>query len=123
MIEVVVAMTIVGLGVVTLLQIFSQGLRLQARSTVRTEEVARSVSLMDGLLAGNRLAQGSAQGRVGEKGRWSAQVRRIQDDASALNLSSKWELEEVTLEVFLSDKRDARPMELKTFRLVKKTDP
>jgi prepilin-type N-terminal cleavage/methylation domain-containing protein len=36
LIEVLVALTILGLGVVTLLQIFSLGLRLDARSAVRT---------------------------------------------------------------------------------------
>ena len=37
LLEVVVAMAIVGLGVVALLEIFSLGLRLETRSAARTE--------------------------------------------------------------------------------------
>ena len=40
LLEIIVAMAIVGLGVVTLLQIFSLGLRLGARSSVETESMA-----------------------------------------------------------------------------------
>jgi prepilin-type N-terminal cleavage/methylation domain-containing protein len=50
LLEVVVAMTIVGLGVVTLLQIFSFGLRLGAKSTVQTEAMAYGREMMDELL-------------------------------------------------------------------------
>ena len=47
LIEVLVALTILGLGVVTLLQIFSLGLRLDARSAVRTESAADGARVMD----------------------------------------------------------------------------
>ena len=59
LLEVLVAMTIVGLGVVTLLQIFSLGLRLQARSTVRTEAMFQGARVMDELLARKRLGEGA----------------------------------------------------------------
>jgi len=122
LIEVVVAMTIVGLGVVTLLQIFSQGLRLTARSTARTEAVARGALVMDELLTRKKLAEGSDSGRVGEDGRWNAQIRTTRDAAPALNLSSNWELKEIGLELFVTDGGRERRIELKTLRLVKKTD-
>ena len=47
LLEVVVAMTIVGLGVVTLLEIFSMGLRLGTRSTYRTDAVVQGRRIMD----------------------------------------------------------------------------
>jgi len=53
LLEVVVAMTIVGLGIVTLLQIFSLGLRLGARSTVRTEVVTDGRQVMDDRAGGH----------------------------------------------------------------------
>jgi prepilin-type N-terminal cleavage/methylation domain-containing protein len=122
LIEVVVAMTIVGLGVVTLLQIFSQGLRLQARSTVRTEAVARGARVMDELLARKRLVEGSDNGRLGADGRWSAQIRTMRDRAPGLDLSSGWELKEVALELVVTDGERERQIELKTLRLSKKTN-
>ena len=51
LLEVVVAMAIVGLGVVTLLEIFSSGLQLGARSRDRTEAVAYGRQVMDRFLA------------------------------------------------------------------------
>jgi len=122
LIEVVVAMTIVGLGVVTLLQIFSQGLRLEARSTVRTEAVARGARVMDELLARKKLAEGSENGKVGGDGRWSAQIRASRDNDQGLNLASNWELKEVALELVLTDGGRERRIELKTLRLAKKTN-
>jgi prepilin-type N-terminal cleavage/methylation domain-containing protein len=51
LLEVVVAMAIVGLGVVTLLEIFSLGLRLGARSSFDTESMAYGRLVMDEVLA------------------------------------------------------------------------
>ena len=47
LLEVLVALTILGLGVVTLLQIFSLGLRLVARSATRTESAVSAAAVMD----------------------------------------------------------------------------
>ena len=123
MIEVLVAMTIVGLGVVTLLQIFSLGLRLQARSTVRTEAVVQGARVMDELLARKRLGDGSDKGRLVNDGRWNSQVRRTRDELSSLSLSGNWDLKEVVLEMFVLDGAQERRMELKTLRLYKKANP
>lgn len=122
LIEVVVAMTIVGLGVVILLQIFSQGLRLTARSTLRTEAVAGGARVMDELLTRKKLAEGADSGRIGENGRWNAQIQTSRDGAPALNLSSNWELKEIGLKLFVADGGRERQVELKTLRLAKKTN-
>ncbi len=116
-------MTIVGLGVVTLLQIFSQGLRLGERSSARTEMVASGARVMDELLARKILSDGSQAGNVGVTGRWNAQIREVRDPAPALNLSSNWELKEVTLEMTINDSGRERRVDLKTLRLGKKGPP
>jgi prepilin-type N-terminal cleavage/methylation domain-containing protein len=123
LIEVLVAMTIVGLGVVPLLQIFSLGLRLQARSAVRTEAVVQGARVMDELLARKRLGEGSDKGRLVNDGRWSSQVQRTRDELSSLSLSGNWDLKEVVLELFVLDGAQERRMELKTLRLSKKANP
>lgn len=123
MLEVLVAMTIVGLGVVTLLQIFSLGLRLQARSTVRTEAVLQGARVMDELLARKRLGEGSDRGKLANDGRWSSQVQTARDASPSLSLSGNWELKEVALEMVVLDGASERRMELKTLRLAKKVNP
>ena len=79
LLEVLVALTIVGLGVVTLLQIFSLGLRLGARSTTSTEAVTYGARVMDELLARKKLSEGSDSGTLGTAGRWKSQVQTVRD--------------------------------------------
>lgn len=113
-------MTIVGLGVVTLLQIFSLGLRLGARSNLETEASAQSARLMDELLARPTLRDGSETGRLAAGGRWRSQVQTQRDATPNLNLGSNWELKEVDLETILADGTRERRVELKTLRLARK---
>ena len=120
LLEVLVAMTIVGLGVVTLLQVFSLGLRLQARSMSRNEAIVQGSRVMDELLVRKRLE--SAAGRLGDGGRWTAQVRTVPDTPTSLGLSGNWELKEMALEMTVRDGGRERQVELKTFRLAKKAD-
>lgn len=122
LLEVLVAMTIVGLGVVTLLQIFSLGLRLQSRSMSRSEAIVQGARVMDELLARKRL-DGTVDGRLGNDGRWTAQVRTVPDAPTSLELSRNWELREVALEMSVRDGERERQVELKTFRLARKANP
>jgi prepilin-type N-terminal cleavage/methylation domain-containing protein len=123
LLEVLVAMTILGLGVVTLLQIFSQGLRLGARSTSRTETITAGARVMDELLARRALAEGGQNGRLANNGRWNVQVQTVRDPAADLDLSRNWELKEVTLEVTVNESGVERRVDLKTLRLSKKGAP
>ena len=64
LLEVMVAMTIVGLGVVTLLQVFSLGLRLQSRGYAQTDAMIHGARIMDELLARRRLDDAAASGKL-----------------------------------------------------------
>ncbi len=123
LIEVVVAMTIVGLGIVTLLEIFSSGLRLGARSAVYTEAGTYGRQVMDELLARPNLQDGTEQGSSGASRRWKIQIQPVVDSGQTLALSSPWELEEISLDMAVADAGRERHVELKTLRLVKKKNP
>jgi general secretion pathway protein I len=120
LLEVVVAMTIVGLGVVTLIQIFSLGLRLGAKSSVSTEAMAYSREVMDEILARPKLEEGTEQGSFAGRGRWRVQVRAVRDPSTELSLGSDWELREIALDMTILDAGRERRVELKTVRLVRK---
>lgn len=120
LLEVLVAMTIVGLGVATLLQIFSQGLQLHTRSTVKSEAIIRGARLLDEMLARNELPDGSDNGSFGAGGRWTAEIQTVRDEPSSLNLGNRWELKEITLRLLIDDGGRERRTELKTLRLVRK---
>jgi prepilin-type N-terminal cleavage/methylation domain-containing protein len=123
LLEVIVAMTIVGLGIVTLMEIFSQGLRLGARSTVRTEVITDGRQLMDEFLARRKLPEGTERGTLAEKGRWTLLVQATKSSPTELSLSNPWELKEVALDVRVSDAGRERHVEFNTLRLIKKSNP
>jgi prepilin-type N-terminal cleavage/methylation domain-containing protein len=121
LLEVLVAMTILGLGVVTLLQIFSSGLRLGSRSSARTETMSSGARVMDNLLAQKKLPEGSQNGTLAAGGRWNSRVQMVRDTAPSLNLSSNWEIKEVALDMTVNEAGEERRLELKTLRLTKKS--
>ena len=120
LLEVLVALTIVGLGVVTLLQIFSLGLRLQARSQVRSDAIAQGARVMDELLARRNLGEGAERGKLGRDGRWTAQVQSMREPPTSLGLAKNWELKEVALEMVVRDGERERQIDLQTLRLARK---
>jgi prepilin-type N-terminal cleavage/methylation domain-containing protein len=122
LLEIVVAMTIVGLGVVTLLEVFSSGLRLGARSQDRTEVITQGRQVMDQFLARRTLAEGTEQGIIGENGRWKLQVQPVRS-AEELSLGNDWELKEIALDIIVPESSSERRVELRTLRLVKKGNP
>ncbi len=112
LLEVVVAMAIVGLGVVILLEIFSSGLRLGSKSSERTEAVLYGRQVMDHALIRRDLRRGREDGSFENRFRWTLRVDPLQEE-SVLDLSSGWELEEVTLEM-------GNLVQMKTLRMVAK---
>jgi prepilin-type N-terminal cleavage/methylation domain-containing protein len=120
LLEVMIALTILGLGVVILLQIFSMGLRLGARSAEHTTAVTSGARVMDELLARKKLVEGGQSGTLGADGRWNAQVQAVRDSQTELTLSSPWALKEVSLEVTVIEAGRERRVELKTLRLIQK---
>ena len=121
LLEIVVAMTIVGLGVVTLLEVFSSGLRLGARSQDRTEVITQGRQVMDQFLARGTLTEGTEQGTIGENGRWKLQVQPVRSTVE-LNLGNDWELKEIVLDIIVPESGRERRVELRTLRLVKKAN-
>jgi hypothetical protein len=114
-------MAIVGLGVVTLLEIFSSGLQLGTRSRDRTEAVAYGRQVMDQFLARRKVAEGTEQGEIGDSSRWQLQVQPVRS-VEGLTLGNDWELKDIELEIFVPESGRERRVELRTLRLVKKED-
>lgn len=123
LLEVVVAMTIVGIGVVTLLEIFSTGLRLGSRSSVATEAMTYGRQAMDTILLRHKIDEGAQQGLLNGKARWRLETEPVGEPSDTLSLSSGWELRKITLDVRVVDGGRERPVELRTYRLVRKNSP
>ena len=118
LVEVVVALAIVGMGVVTLFEIFSSGLRLETRSSGRTEVAAYSRQAIDGFLIRREVRDGRLEGSINERYRWGIEVQPFREDDQLASVG--WDLKEITVEMrYREEGRDKRA-ELKTLRLVKK---
>jgi prepilin-type N-terminal cleavage/methylation domain-containing protein len=120
LLEVVVAMTIVGIGVVTLLEIFSMGLRLGSRSSAATEAMTYGRQAMDEILLRRKIEEGAQQGSLNERTRWKLGIEPVREPSDTLSLSSAWELKEITLDMRVTDAGRDRTVELRTYRLVRK---
>jgi len=123
LLEVVVAMTIVGIGVVTLLEIFSTGLSLGSRSSAATEAMTYGRQAMGEILLRRTIEEGAQQGLLNERARWKLGIKPVQKPSDTLSLSSAWELKEITLDLRVTDAGRDRPVELRTYRLVRKKNP
>ena len=123
LLEVVVAMTIVGIGVVTLLEIFSTGLRLGSRSSATTEAMTYGRQAMDEILLRRKIEEGAPQGSLNERARWKLGIEPVREPSDTLSLSSAWELKEITLDMRVTNAGRDRPVELRTYRLVRKKNP
>ena len=123
LLEVVVAMTIVGIGVVTLLEIFSMGLRLGSRSSAATEAMTYGRQAMDEILLRRKIEEGAQQGSLNERTRWKLRIGPVQEPSDTLSLSAAWELKEITLDMRVTDAGRDRTVELRTYRLEKKKNP
>jgi prepilin-type N-terminal cleavage/methylation domain-containing protein len=122
LLEVVVAMTIVGLGVVTLLEIFSAGLRLSGRSSAKTEAITWGTRVMDEVLIRRAIREGEEEGPFGQQGRWRLQVKPRRDETRTAS-PGDWELKEITLDIPYSGSERGKRLEMRTLRLMKKERP
>ena len=123
LLEVIVAMTIVGIGVVTLLEIFSMGLRLGSRSSAATEAITYSQQAMDEILLRRKIDEGPQQGSFNANTQWKLRIEPVRESTDSPSLSSDWALQAITCKGRVETGGRARPVELRTLRLVRKNDP
>jgi len=117
LLEVVVAMAIVGLGVVTVMEVFSLGLRLSTKSSEKTETVAIGRQVFDRILLRRDPGDGLETGTLAQGYQWQLNTSRFEVD-DALSLSTPWELKEINLTIRGGD----RQIEMTTLRLVRGED-
>lgn len=117
LLEVVVAMAIVGLGVVTVMEVFSLGLRLSTTSSEKTETVAVGRQVFDRILLRREPGEGLETGSLAQGYQWQLDTTRVDVDG-ALSLSTPWQLKELNLTIQGGDRR----LEMTTLRLVREEE-
>ncbi|MGH7843803.1 MAG: type IV pilus modification PilV family protein [Candidatus Binatia bacterium] len=121
LIEVVVALTIVALGIVTVLEVFSLGLRLSARSKEVSQARLDGQSIMDEALVDASSQAAQEQGSFVSGNRWRLRTAGV--ETPFVSLGSPWELKEINVQVRFQDANREKTLELKTLILSKKTNP
>ncbi len=75
LLEVAIAMAILGVGVVTVLELFSAGLRMESGAGVRARAVLYARGLLDQTMTLPEIRAGSDRGRFDDFFRWEVVVR------------------------------------------------
>lgn len=75
LLEVAIALAIVGIGVVTVLEIFSAGLRMETAAGTRARAVMYARGVLDKALTAPDVRQGREFGDFGEGYRWEVRAR------------------------------------------------
>jgi prepilin-type N-terminal cleavage/methylation domain-containing protein len=117
LLEIVVAMAIVGIGVVTVLQIFSLGLRLATASSARTDAVAYSRQAVDAFLARQIFNARGDSGSIGRTFAWQIDVESVRDDSQ--DAPPNWQMNAITLRLRYPEAERDKEIQMKTLRLVK----
>jgi len=117
LLEVVIAMAIVGIGVVTLLQIFSLGLRLATASSARTDAIAYSRQAVDAFLTRQIFDARGDSGTISRTFAWQIDVQPIRDDSQ--DAPPNWQINEITLRLRYPQAERDKVLEMKTLRIFK----
>jgi general secretion pathway protein I len=103
LLEVAIALAILGVGVVTALELFSAGLRMEQASAVRARAVVHARTLLDEAMAAPELVPGAAAGDFGDGYRWERTVREAPEytDGSGQEFAvvSTWMMYEIVVSV------------------------
>jgi len=81
LLEVAIALAILGVGVVTVLELFSAGLRMESGAGVRSRAVVYARGLLDQTMALPEVRAGSDRGRFDDMYHWEVAVREAPDPA------------------------------------------
>lgn len=77
LLEVMVALMIMGVGLVSVLEVFSSSIRLGAKASQRTQAAIYGQNLMDRLFSLEQLEDGELSGELSNGYAWRAQVQEI----------------------------------------------
>ena len=75
LLEVAIALAIIGVGVVTVLELFSAGLRMESGAGTRARAVVHARGLLDATMALPEIKPGGERGRIDDTFHWEVNVR------------------------------------------------
>ena len=124
LLEVMVALAILALGLVTVLELFAGSLRLGTKASRHTQAAIYAQNEMDRLLAQTRLDDGEEGGEFSEGYYWQARVQEIHLEESKTQFQSQrnptdfFRLKEIEVRISWQDGREEQSLTLRSLRTI-----
>ena len=120
LLEVVVAMAILGLGLVAIMELFSSGLRLARLSEDYSKAVSLARTKMEEVRIADQLAEGEEQGEFDKYYRWKVGVKKVEMFAAEQKeFQTLVELYQIQVSVIWGAGPGERSAIFETYRLMK----
>lgn len=120
LLEVVVAMAILGLGLVAIMELFSSGLRLARLSGEYSKAVSLARTKMEEVRIADPLAEGEEQGEFDKDYRWKVGVKKVEMFAAEQKeFQTLVELYQIQVSVIWGVGPGERSAIFETYRLMK----
>ncbi len=120
LLEVVVAMAILGLGLVAIMELFSSGLRLARLSGEYSKAVSLARTKMEEVRIADQLAEGEEQGEFDKDYRWKVGVKKVEMFApEQKEFQTLVELYQIQVSVIWGAGSRERSAIFETYRLMK----
>lgn len=124
LLEVIVALTILALGLVTVLELFASSTRLGAKASQRTQAAVYAQNVMDRLFAQQTLEDGEQSGELPNGYVWRVRIQEIypDDDTNRLreadNQTDFLHLKEISVSIVWQENAASREFLLHSLRAV-----
>ncbi len=130
LLEVAIALAILGVGVVTVLELFSAGLRMETGASVRSRAVVYARGLLDQTMALPEVRAGSDRGRFDDTYHWEVVVREAPEytddkdkDKHDLAIKNDFTMYEIAVSVLWSQAANREGVyTIRTLRLAPKAN-
>lgn len=121
LIEVVVAMAILGIGLIVIIELFSGGLRLARTSIEYTEAVNYARMKMEELGVKQTIEEGSEEGEFDNTFRWQVETKKVDilPIQTGTDYKAPVDLFQVKVKVFWKSGSKERSTALETYRTIK----
>jgi len=129
LLEVMIALSILAVGLVAVLELFAGSLRLTGKASHRTQAVIHAQNVMDGFFAPDFLEDGEDSGELPDGFFWRARVREIFPDETEEEVAERendelggqaslLHIKEITVSVGWEEGDSRRSFELRSMRVM-----
>jgi prepilin-type N-terminal cleavage/methylation domain-containing protein len=120
LLEIAIAMAVLGLGVVAVLQVFGSSLALVRSASHKSEAVVQAKALMDAVLWSPELKDNVSHGTIGDGFRWERRIRHAgaADGVEGTEFHSDLRLAVISVKVEWDEPNGVKSYEIGTMRVV-----